>query len=81
MNESKEIKSVGDSEQIPSRTFLSPGQLADRWACARTTAQRIAMRAGISKVFLGHGRNGMVRYPLEEIEAYERARTFRNKQA
>jgi len=54
--------------------FLSPRQLAIRWDCSRTTAQRIADRAGISKYFLGEGKNGMVRYPLKEVEAYETQR-------
>ena len=54
--------------------YLSPRQLAIRWDCSRTTAQRIADRAGISKYFLGEGKNGMVRYPLKEVEAYETQR-------
>ncbi len=54
--------------------YLSPRQLAIRWDCSRTTAQRIADRAGISKYLLGEGKNGTVRYRLNEIEAYEQAR-------
>ena len=54
--------------------FLSPKDLADRWSCSRTAAQRIAERAGIARFVLGEGRNGMVRYRLDEVEAYERTR-------
>lgn len=35
------------------------------------------MRAGISKVYLGEGRSGLVRYPLSEIELYEQSCTVR----
>jgi hypothetical protein len=54
--------------------YLSPQQLAERWNCSRTSAQRIADRAGMSKYFLGEGRNGMLRYALDEIEKYEVSR-------
>jgi len=51
------------------KRFLSPRQLADRWDCSATTAQRITRNAGISKYCLGEGRNGMVRYPLSYVVA------------
>ena len=54
--------------------FLSPRQLAERWSCTTTTAQRIARNAGMAKYCLGEGRNGMVRYLLSEVEAYEAER-------
>ena len=54
--------------------FLSPRQLAERWDCSPTTAQRVAKNAGIAKYCLGDGRNGMVRYPLSEVEDYEERR-------
>ena len=54
--------------------YLSPEDLARRWRCSRTSADRIARRAGIPRLYLGEGRNGMVRYPLAEIEAYEESR-------
>ena len=54
--------------------YLSPDDLARRWRCSRTSADRIARRAGIPRLYLGEGRNGMVRYPLVEIEAYEESR-------
>ena len=57
--------------------FISPRQLADRWDCSRTTAQRIADRVGFARYFLGEGKNGMVRYRLDDVEAYEEARRGR----
>lgn len=56
--------------------YISPRQLAERWNCSRTSAQRIADRVGISKYLLGEGRNGIVRYSLDEIEGYEASRRF-----
>lgn len=55
-------------------TFLSPRQLALRWDCSPTSAQRIAKKAGIARYCLGDGKNGMVRYRLTEIQAYEEQR-------
>lgn len=54
--------------------FLSPRQLAMRWDCSRTTAQRIADRVGIPKYYLGEGKNGLVRYAMQDIESYEVSR-------
>lgn len=64
------------SKELPNNSahYVSPRRLAERWDCSRTTAQRIANRAGITRVFLGEGRNGTVRYRLDEIEAYEKKR-------
>ena len=53
------------------KRFLSTRQLAERWGCSAATAQRIARNAGVAKYCLGEGRNGMVRYLLSEVEAYE----------
>jgi hypothetical protein len=60
--------------------YLSPRQLAVRWDCSRTTAQRIADRAGISKYFLGEGRNGIVRYAINDIEAFEGSRRISSQE-
>ena len=61
--------------------YVSPRELAERWSCTRTTAQRIAARAGFARYLLGEGRNGMVRYSLAEVEAYEQSRRFRSSSA
>ena len=54
--------------------FLSPKELAERWRCSRSSVDRIARRAGLSRVCLGEGRNGIVRYLREEVHAYEQSR-------
>jgi hypothetical protein len=64
----------GSARPTARTVFLSPRDLALRWSCSRTTAQRVAARARFAKYFLGEGRNGMVRYLLSEVEAYEEKR-------
>jgi len=54
--------------------YLSPKELAERWRCARSTVDRIATRTGLTRLHLGTGRNGIVRYIREEVEAMERQR-------
>ncbi len=63
-----------DAAVEEDKRFLSPRQLAERWDCSATTAQRVAMNAGIAKYCLGEGKNGMVRYLLSEVETYEEKR-------
>ncbi len=54
--------------------FLSPRELAARWRCSRSSADRIAARARLTRLCLGDGRNGIVRYLLKEVETFERSR-------
>jgi hypothetical protein len=54
--------------------FISPNELAIRWRCARTSVDRITDRAGMSRSYLSEGKNGIVRYLLAEVEAYEATR-------
>ena len=63
--------SVSPDEDNP---YLSPRELAERWKCARSTVDRIVSRAGLTKLFLGDGKNGIVRYLREEVDAYEKSR-------
>jgi hypothetical protein len=58
----------GNEEASP---FFSPKELASRWACSRSSVARILKRARIGRVLLGMGKNGMVRYPREEVIIYE----------
>lgn len=60
--------------KAPATVYLSPKELAERWRCARSSVDRIAARAGLRRVCLGKGRNGMVRYLREEVERYEQSR-------
>ncbi len=54
--------------------YIAPRELAERWRCGRSSVDRIARRAGLHRLCLGTGRNGMVRYIRKEVEAYETAR-------
>ena len=65
-----------ESRDSTAESYLSPKELSRRWSCSRSTAQRTAERAGIPRLYLGEGRNGLVRYPLSEIKAFERRRTI-----
>lgn len=64
-----------DTRDAEEEVLISPRALARRWDCTRTTAQRIAERAKIPKVFLGEGKNGTVRYPIDAVKRYEASRT------
>jgi len=46
--------------------------VADRWACDRSTVRRNLEAAGVKAFCLGHGKHGIVRYLLRDIEDYER---------
>ena len=54
--------------------YVSPKELALRWRCSRSSVDRITRQAGLSRVVLGNGVKGMVRYVRKEVEAYEAAR-------
>jgi hypothetical protein len=51
--------------------YVSPNELAERWRCGRSSVDRIANRAGLKKLYLGEGKNGIVRFIRTEVEAYE----------
>ncbi len=54
--------------------YISPKELALRWHCSRSSVDRIARKNGLSALYLGYGKNGMVRYIREEVIAYEKSR-------
>lgn len=54
--------------------LMTPKELAERWLCSRSSVDRIARRNGFTRLCLGDGRNGMVRYVRKEAEAYEASR-------
>jgi hypothetical protein len=62
------------SEDGVERVYVAPAELAQRWQCARSSVDRIARRAKLSRCLLGDGRNGMVRYLWKEVQAYEQSR-------
>ena len=63
------------AQQVESTNpYLSPKELAARWRCGRSSVDRIIRLAGMTRLCLGYGKNGMVRYLLKEVEAYEQTR-------
>lgn len=54
--------------------LMTPKEVAERWQCSRSSVDRIARRNGFTRLYLGDGRNGMVRYVRKEVEAYEESR-------
>jgi hypothetical protein len=46
--------------------YISPSELSQRWHCSRSSVDRIAMRAGLKRMYLGIGKNGIVRYIRKE---------------
>ncbi len=58
----------------PASPYVSPKELAERWRCARSSVDRIARRAKLTRLCLGEGRNGIVRYIREEVEMLEQSR-------
>ena len=51
--------------------YISPKELAERWRCARSSVDRIARRNNFTRLCIGNGQNGTVRYLRKEVEAYE----------
>ncbi len=54
--------------------YLSPKELQERWRCSRSSVDWIARRARLTRLCLGEGRNGIVRYSRKEVEAFEEKR-------
>jgi hypothetical protein len=47
------------SQQVEVESpFMSPKELAQRWRCVRSSVDRIARRAGLTRTCPGEGRNG-----------------------
>jgi hypothetical protein len=62
------------SDVLERSEFVSPKELAIRWQCSRSSVDRIARRNHFTRLCLGEGENGMVRYLRKEVEAYEASR-------
>ena len=72
-SEESETMKNNRNKQLES-PYFSPKQLALRWQCSRSTVDRIAQKAGFSRLCLGDGRNSVIRYVRKEVEAYEAER-------
>ena len=57
-----------------STPYISAKELSERWQCARSSVDRVARRAGIKRLYLGEGKNGMVRFLRKDVESYEKDR-------
>lgn len=62
---------VSQKEQSAESPYLSPKELSHRWRCSRSSVDRIARRAGLTRLHLGKGQKGIVRYLLSEVIALE----------
>lgn len=63
-----------DADAPAESLYVSPRELSSRWKCSRSSVDRIARRGGLTRLCLGEGKNGMVRYIRKEVEAYEQKR-------
>ena len=63
-----------DGPSLNESPYVAPNELAERWRGARSSVDPIARRAGLTRLCLGDGKNGMVRYVRKEVEAYEASR-------
>ncbi len=70
MKNRKEAEAIAD-DPLP---YYSPLELAKRWRCSRSSVDRIAQRAELKRMYLGEGKNGIVRYIRKEVETYEESR-------
>ncbi len=69
---------MAKEQAVEVSPYLSPRELSERWRCARSSVYRIAARAGLSRLCIGEGRNGVVRFLRKEVEAYEFSRLVKN---
>ena len=68
------MKSRSEGHDGAGSPYVTPKELAERWCCSRSSVDRIARRAGLSRLCLGEGKNGIVRYDRKEVEMYEQSR-------
>lgn len=66
-------RSSAEDKMTPS-PYISPRELATRWRCSRSTVDRIARREEFTRMCLGIGDNGIIRYLMKEVTAYEQDR-------
>lgn len=66
----------GNRQTLPAvpAIYISPNQLSRRWCVSRSTADRIARNNSFTRFLPGDGKNGTVRYLIEEVIRYEQSR-------
>ena len=62
------------NESAAPSPYISPSQLARRWCVSRSTVDRVAHQNAFTRFLPGHGKNGTVRYLVEEVIRYEQSR-------
>lgn len=62
---------TNQKEQSTESPYVSPKELSHRWRCSRSSVDRIARRGGLTRLNLGEGHNGIVRYLRGEVIALE----------
>ena len=70
---------VHKKNQQRESPYISPNELAKRWACSRSSVDRIARRVGLTRLCIGEGKNGSIRYLKKEVIAYEKERLIATK--
>jgi len=78
MNRSAERRKPEATRDESRLVYLSARDLAVRWRCSRSTVERIAQREKLTRLCLGEGRNGIIRYLREEVEELEESRLLRS---
>ena len=74
MQKSRTERKTKAAQKEQTLVYLSPRDLATRWRCSRSTVDRIAEREGLTRLCLGEGRSGIIRYLREEVEELEESR-------
>jgi len=62
---------ANQKEQSIESPYVSPKELSHRWRCSRSSVDRIARRGGLTRLNLGEGHSGIVRYLRGEVTALE----------
>ncbi|MCC6694857.1 MAG: hypothetical protein IT365_04410 [Candidatus Hydrogenedentes bacterium] len=74
MGGSGKSKSYTQPQPRHESRYFSPRDLVQRWRCSRSTVDRIARREGLTRLLLGEGRHGIVRFLRDEVEQLETSR-------
>jgi hypothetical protein len=57
--------------------YMSPGTLATRWECHRSTATRTMKAYGYAGLKMGSTRTSLIRFAIADVEAVERLLAIR----
>jgi excisionase family DNA binding protein len=65
------MKHTESGQEVNPSKYLSPKQLASRWAMSPSAVYRLAERNGLANLRVGLA----IRFPIDAIEAFEAAQT------